>query len=65
MAGKATFTLKEGESGEIELRSEDIEEIVPDADFRFSLLILKNGDKHFVSGTKDEIEEKLGANASL
>ena len=64
MAGKVTFTLKEDEQGEIAVRSEDIAEIVPDADFRFSLLILKNGDKHFVCGTKEGIENKIGANAS-
>lgn len=64
MAGKATFTLKEDESGEIVVSGEDIAEIVPDADFRFSLLILKNGDKHFVTGTKEEIEDKLEANES-
>ena len=64
MAGKVTFTSKEDEQGEIAVRSEDIAEIVPDADFRFSLLILKNGDKHFVCGTKEGIENKIGANAS-
>ncbi|MCF0065202.1 hypothetical protein MUK70_05940 [Dyadobacter chenwenxiniae] len=63
MADNATFILKD-DSSEIVVRNEDIEEIVPDADFRFSLLILKSGDKHFVSGTKEEIEEKLEANAS-
>lgn len=58
------FTFKDEGSGEIALQGDDIKEIVPDADFRFSLLILNNGDKHFVKGTKEEIEEKLGANAS-
>ncbi|MCF2517489.1 hypothetical protein [Dyadobacter sp. CY351] len=63
MMGKASFNLKEY-SSEIVINSTDIEEIVPDADFRFSLLVLKNGEKHFVAGTKEEIENKLEANAS-
>ncbi|MCF2489386.1 hypothetical protein [Dyadobacter sp. CY347] len=58
----ASFTLKE-DSSEIVINGTDVEEIVPDADFRFSLLVLKNGEKHFVTGTKEEIESKLEANA--
>ena len=60
MAQEVTFTLKEDESQEINIQPDEIEEIVPDADFRFCLLILKNDDKHFVTGTKQEIEAKLG-----
>jgi len=60
MASEVTFALKEDETQEVVLLPDDIDEIVPDADFRFCLLILKNGEKHFVTGTKQEIEAKLG-----
>ncbi|WAC15379.1 hypothetical protein [Dyadobacter pollutisoli] len=53
------FKLKEDESTEIEIFPEEVDEIVPDADFRFSLVILKNGDKHFIYGTENEVLEKL------
>jgi hypothetical protein len=53
------FKLKEDESAEIEISSEEVEEIVPDADFRFCLVILKNGDKHFIYGTEAEVLEEL------
>jgi hypothetical protein len=55
----AQFKLKEDPDQQIEILADEVEEIVPDADFRFSLLILKNGDKHFVCGTKQEITEQL------
>jgi hypothetical protein len=55
----ALFKLKEDESTEIEITSEEVEEIVPDADFRFSLLILKNGNKHFIYGTEAEVSQDL------
>jgi len=54
------FRLKEDESAEILIQQEQVEEIIPDADFRFSLVIMKNGDKHFICGTKKEILEQLG-----
>ena len=60
MANEVTFALKEDETQEVVLLPDDIDEIVPDADFRFCLLILKNGEKHFVTGTRQEIESKLG-----
>ena len=60
MAKGVSFRLKEDESSEIEIRQDEVEEIVPDADFRFSLVILKNGDKHFICGTEKEILEGLG-----
>ena len=37
--------------------------VMPDADFRFSLIILKNGDKHFVYGIEKEIWEELESNS--
>jgi len=62
MSAGAIFKSKDDESVEISLSESDIDEIIPDADFRFSLLILKSGDKHFVFGTESEIREKLGMN---
>jgi hypothetical protein len=53
------FKLKSDESQEVEILKDQIEEIVPDADFRFSLVILKNGEKHFVCGSGIEIEKIL------
>ncbi|NIJ52801.1 hypothetical protein [Dyadobacter arcticus] len=55
----ALFNLKEDDSEEILIDAQDVEEIVPDADFRFSLVILKNGEKHFICGTEAEIRQKL------
>ena len=63
MANGTLFKLKEDESSEIRVFKDEVEEIIPDADFRFSLVILRNGDKHFVFGTKKEIEEELERNA--
>lgn len=60
MAKTGVFKLKENDSEEIEISGDDIEEIVPDADFRFSLVILNNGDKHFICGTEKEVREQLG-----
>jgi hypothetical protein len=38
---------------------DDVGEIVPDADMRYSLVILKDGTKYFVQGTKQQIRENL------
>lgn len=62
MAKGVSFRLKEDDSSQIEIRRDEVEEIVPDADFRFSLVILKNGDKHFIFGTQGEILEELDNN---
>ena len=59
MTNTSTFKLKDDDSSEITIRQSDIQEIVPDADFRFSLIILKNGDKHFVCGTDQEIKDSF------
>jgi hypothetical protein len=53
------FKLKEDDSAEVEIFKEDVQEIVPDADFRFSLIILSSGEKHFVCGSEREIREEL------
>ncbi|QRR01140.1 hypothetical protein [Dyadobacter sandarakinus] len=54
----ATFQLKEND-GEISFSKSEVAEIVPDADMRFSLVILTSGAKHFVQGTEQDILEKL------
>lgn len=59
MTNGVLFKMKEDESSEIMIQKDEVEEIIPDADFRFSLIMLKNGDKHFVYGTKKEISEEL------
>ena len=53
------FKLKEDDTVEVEVSKNDIQEIVPDADFRFSLIILSSGEKYFVCGSEREIREKL------
>lgn len=53
------FKLKDNEDEEVEIVKEQVEEIVPDADFRFSLIILKTDEKYFVLGSKSEICEEL------
>lgn len=59
MTRKSVFKLKENEAETVEVAREEVEEIVPDADFRFSLIILKDGRKIFVCGTKEEIVRDL------
>ncbi len=54
----AIFELKE-DGSEIEIDKDSVEEVIPDADFRFSLISLVNGEKYFVAGTEDEVWEKL------
>ena len=54
----AIFEAKE-DGSEIEISKNDVEEIIPDADMRFSLISLVNGEKHFVVGTEDEVWKKL------
>ena len=58
MPNSAKFKLKD-ESSEIAINKSQIQEIIPDADFRFSLIILDNGDKHFVLGTEKDINESF------
>lgn len=43
----------------IRLSVDEIVEIVPDADMRYSLVILKDGSKHFVTGTERQIRRSL------
>jgi len=59
MAKGGIFKFKEDEASEIKIYKEDVEEIVPDADFRFSLIVMKNGDKHFLVGTENDILQEL------
>jgi len=61
MENKRRFKTKEDQDVTVSFSMEEIEEIVPDADMRYSLVILKNGDKHFVCGTEMEIREELTA----
>jgi len=63
MANGVLFKMKDDESSEIRIQKDEVEEIIPDADFRFSLIILKNGDKHFVYGIEKEIWEQLESNS--
>ena len=53
------FKLKEDDTIKVEISKNDIQEIVPDADFRFSLIILSSGEKYFVCGSEREIREEL------
>ena len=53
------FKLKEDDTIEVEISKNDIQEIVPDADFRFRLIILSSGEKYFVCGSEREIREEL------
>lgn len=59
MAKGGLFKMKEDMSSEIKILQSEVQEIVPDADFRFSLVITKGGDKHFVIGTENEILNEL------
>lgn len=54
----AVFELKE-EGSEIKIDKNQVEEVIPDTDFRFSLISLVNGEKYFVVGTENEVWEKL------
>lgn len=62
MKSKSVFQLKEDDSETVAIGREEVEEIVPDADFRFSLIILKDGRKLFVCGTKEELVRELNLN---
>ncbi|WP_229214899.1 hypothetical protein [Dyadobacter bucti] len=59
MINKTSFKTKEDQDVTVSFSVEEIEEIVPDADMRYSLVILKNGDKHFVCGTEMEIRAEF------
>lgn len=61
MKTKRNFKTKEDPELTVSFSMEDIKEIVPDADMRFSLVILTNGDKHFVCGSEPEIREAFAA----
>lgn len=59
MAHAGIFKMKEDQSSEIRIFKDQVLEIVPDADFRFSLVILKDGNKYFLCGTEKDIREAL------
>ena len=59
MAKGGLFKSKEDASSKIKILKSEVEEIIPDADFRFSLVVTKSGDKHFVVGTEKDILEAL------
>ncbi|GGN03699.1 hypothetical protein GCM10010967_43150 [Dyadobacter beijingensis] len=53
------FQLKEDAAQTVTIEKSQVQEIIPDADFRFSLIILKDGNKHFVCGTMEEVTQEL------
>lgn len=59
MSKKGAIFETKDDGAEIEIHKNDVEEIIPDADMRFSLISLVNGEKYFVLGTEDEAWEKL------
>ena len=59
MNDQKRFTTKDDASVTVQFSFDEIEEIVPDADMRFTLVVLKNGDKHFVCGTEMEIRKSF------
>jgi hypothetical protein len=58
MNQRGLFQLKE-DNEEVSIARSEVQEIIPDADFRFSLIMLKDGRKYFVCGTLDEVNEKF------
>ncbi|WP_157474629.1 hypothetical protein [Dyadobacter sp. Leaf189] len=56
------FKTKDDESVTVRFSLEDVTDVVPDSDMRYTLVVLKNGDKHFICGTKLEILDQLGLN---
>lgn len=59
MNKKGAVFLDKDDDLEIRIEKHEVEEVIPDADFRFSLITLIDGRKFFVSGTEDEVWEKL------
>jgi photosystem II stability/assembly factor-like uncharacterized protein len=53
------FESKEGGGLKISMVADQILEMIPDADMRYTLLITKDGGKHFVKGTQAEIQSRL------
>jgi hypothetical protein len=62
MTGGKEFKTKEDETITVKFAADQVEEIIPDALMMFSLVTLKNGEKHFVRGTVQEIRDKLNGN---
>jgi uncharacterized protein YlzI (FlbEa/FlbD family) len=59
MSNKGALFHQKDDDSEIRIEKNEVEEVIPDADFRFSLITLVDGHKYFVSGTEDEVWEKL------
>ncbi|GGH26147.1 hypothetical protein GCM10007423_10940 [Dyadobacter endophyticus] len=55
----SVFQLKEDEAETVRINRNEVQEIVPDADFRFSLIMLKDGRKYFVCGTLEELDQEF------
>ncbi|OJV14970.1 MAG: hypothetical protein BGO21_20120 [Dyadobacter sp. 50-39] len=60
---KATFQLKEDDTQTVSISQDEVQEMIPDADFRFSLIMLKDGRKYFVCGTLAELEQQFSSPA--
>jgi hypothetical protein len=56
---KSKFKIKDDPSQTVGFSLDEVDEIIPDADMRYSLVMLKNGSKHFVQGTEDEVRSRL------
>ncbi|MGV3604232.1 MAG: hypothetical protein ACO1N1_23620 [Dyadobacter fermentans] len=54
---KGVFQLKEDDTQTVSIGRDEVQEIIPDADFRFSLIMLKDGRKYFVCGTLEEVDQ--------
>ncbi|ACT92884.1 hypothetical protein [Dyadobacter fermentans] len=54
---KGVFQLKEDDTQTVRIGRDEVQEIIPDADFRFSLIMLKDGRKYFVCGTLEEVDQ--------
>ncbi|CAG5067387.1 hypothetical protein DYBT9623_00107 [Dyadobacter sp. CECT 9623] len=52
------FKAKE-DGSEVLISPSEVVEIIPDADMRFCLVILKNEEKLFIQGTRAGIREQL------
>lgn len=63
METNIAFDEKENPGNQVYIAPGQVAEIIPDADMRFCLIILKDGSKHFVCGTIQEVREKLGMQA--
>ncbi|MCE7060766.1 hypothetical protein [Dyadobacter sp. CY343] len=47
------------DGSDVLISAAEVAEIIPDADMRFCLVILKNEEKLFIQGTRADIREQL------